>query len=163
MKQAPSIELLRDLFEIRDGHLYWRIAGGKRRTDRPAGTKHAEGYRSVHFCGYHELTHRVIFAMANGFWPSGHIDHVNMIRSDNRPENLREASHSENLQNRPKTRVNKSGRKGVCWHRAAGKWIAQIQVRGRYIYLGLHDDLELAAFIYECAAEKYHGQFARTS
>ena len=107
------------------------------------------------------LVHRVIFAMAHGRWPVGHLDHIDGDKLNNRPENLREATRSQNQSNQGLKKTNKSGRKGVCWHRQAGKWVSQINVCNQTIYLGIYDDIDLAAFVYECAALKYHGEFAR--
>jgi len=99
--------------------------------------------------------------MTHGYWPKHQIDHINADRLDNRLENLREATSFQNSQNRSITALNKSGRKGVFWNKAENRWQARITVNGTRIFLGSHKDVALAAFIYECAAEKYHGEFAR--
>ncbi|MNY70861.1 AP2 domain protein [compost metagenome] len=57
---------------------------------------------------------------------------------------------------------NTSGHKGVTWNKHAKKWMALIKVGGRSKTLGYRDDIESAADLYKQAAEKYHGEFART-
>jgi hypothetical protein len=49
-----------------------------------------------------------------------------------------------------------SGKHGVSWHKAAGKWHARIYVHGRCVDLGLHTELSDAIAARD-AAEKLHG------
>jgi hypothetical protein len=44
----------------------------------------------------------------------------------------------------------------VTWHKAAGKWHARIQVKGKRKYLGVYDDLEEAAEAYRKAKAELH-------
>jgi AP2 domain/HNH endonuclease len=74
------------------------------------------------------------------------VDHLNGNKSDNRRENMRLVSQSENNANRTQhDRRNKSGHRGVVWHKQRGKWAAQATYRGRHISLGLFDRVEEAA------------------
>lgn len=68
--------------------------------------------------------HRVVWAMVTGFWPQGEIDHINGNRSDNRFENLREATRADNARNKTLYKVNKSGYPGVT--KINGRWVARI-------------------------------------
>jgi hypothetical protein len=98
-----------------------------------------------------------------GFPPSG-VDHIKGEDTLNNTRlNLRPATKQQNAANTAKRRDNTSGFKGVTWHRVARKWMAHIRVNGRDIYLGLHSDLSLAARIYDDAARKHFGEFARTN
>ena len=65
------------------------------------------------------------------------IDHINGDGLDNRRENLKACTHRMNMMNRRKNDNNKSGYKGVCWHKTSQKWMAQTMVYGRRIYLGV--------------------------
>jgi hypothetical protein len=96
-----------------------------------------------------------------GAWPAGEVDHRNMKRDDDRWENLRDASHGQNNQNREKYRSNTSGYKGVVWHKGASKWMAQVWAGGKKYYLGLHDNIEEARAAYNSFASENHGEFAR--
>lgn len=84
--------------------------------------------------------HRVIYAMANGAWPAFDIDHISGVKSDNRPENLRDVSKSDNGKNKAIPANNKSGVIGVYWHNLRRKWAAQID--GPHQYLGIFDTIE---------------------
>lgn len=109
-----------------------------------------------------EMTaHRVAWFLHCGTWPSA-VDHKNMIRDDNRIENLREASHSQNASNTVRrhqgARV-KSKYKGVYHDR--GRWQAKIKHNGKDMYLGVFATEEEAHAAYAAAAVRLHGEFAR--
>ena len=55
----------------------------------------------INFCGKRTLVgmHRAIWAWHHGRFPTMQLDHVNGIETDNRIENLREVSSSENMLN----------------------------------------------------------------
>ena len=83
-------------------------------------------------------------------------DHKNRNTLDNRLENLRPATASQNRCNVRK--ANMSGYKGVRWR--AGKWVAEITVKGIYTYLGRFPEKEDAARAYNKAALRHEGEFA---
>lgn len=73
------------------------------------------------------------------------VDHINCNALDNRRENLRLATISENAQNRKgATRLSKSGVRGVYWNHKKQKWIASCRVGGFTVYEGVFDSLEEA-------------------
>lgn len=88
-------------------------------------------------------------------------DHENGVTLDNRRNNLRFATSSQNAMNRRKTSANSSGYKGVHWHKGHQKWCAQIKVNGKSIHLGYFDTPEEAHAAYCEAATRLHGDFAR--
>jgi len=88
------------------------------------------------------------------------IDHVDMIRGNNQRYNLRIATHTQNMWNRPAQKNNTSGYKGVTWHRQALRWQARIRANKKTISLGLFDTPREAHEAYKTAADKYHGEFA---
>ena len=57
------------------------------------------GYRKVPVNGVSYKTHRIIWKLVHGFDPVGVVDHINGIRDDNRPENLRDVPVLENSRN----------------------------------------------------------------
>lgn len=89
------------------------------------------------------------------------IDHINMDPTDNRRSNLRFATHSQNGQNKGLKSTNTTGYKGVCWNKAAHKYMASISYEGKSHYLGLYDNPVEAAVAYDRAAAFYFGEFAR--
>lgn len=91
------------------------------------------------------------------------VDHRNQNGLDNRRENLRICTHTENQRNRGKLSTNKSGYKGVCWYEVRKKWTAQIKVDKKVKNLGFYANIVDAARAYDNAARKYHGAFAVTN
>jgi hypothetical protein len=89
------------------------------------------------------------------------IDHVNGDGLDNRRQNLRYCTHSENMKNRKMARNNTSGYKGVSYAKTSGKWMAYICVNSKLQNLGYYDTAEKAAEVYDEAARKNYGDFAR--
>lgn len=66
---------------------------------RPAGHTTRHGYRRVRVNGQNCAEHRLIWKIVHGKEPRGFIDHINGIRDDNRPENLRDVTPAENAMN----------------------------------------------------------------
>lgn len=92
-------------------------------------------------------SHRLAWALYHGQWPcvSLEIDHKDGNRGNNRIDNLRLVTHTENSRNAGLPRNNKSGIQGVYWHRGRSKWQVTVQVDGRTRYFGIFEDKEEAA------------------
>jgi len=92
------------------------------------------------------------------------VDHVNLDTLDNRRTNLRLCSHAENLRNTIVSRRNNTtGFKGVVYDRRKGKYRACISMDGQKHRLGWYADPQEAALVYDEAARRLHGAFARTN
>jgi HNH endonuclease/AP2 domain len=153
-------ELLHELFEYRDGVLYWKVSRGRlAKAGDPVGSLNNTGYMRTHMKGKNYLNHRLIFMMHHGYLPK-YLDHINNNCLDNRIENLRECTRSGNQQNVLKRCDNTSGVKSVSWRKRLNKWQVRISVDGVRKYLGIYEDKELAELVAEEARLKYHGEFA---
>ena len=142
--------MFNELLNYQDGELYWAVSRGTSKAGSRAGSTNSEGYRQVQVDGTRLLEHRIIYEMHNGSIPEGmQIDHINGVKDDNRIENLRVVTSSENNQNRRQA-------KGFIFHKLTGKFMAQIRVGGKQIYLGLHDTPVDARAAYLRAKRKYH-------
>lgn len=88
-------------------------------------------------------------------------DHIDGDELNNRRGNLRICTKSENARNRKILSINASGYKGVNWRKLEKKWQAHIKVNGIQIHLGYFTTAQEAACVYDRAALKYFGEFAR--
>jgi hypothetical protein len=88
------------------------------------------------------------------------VDHIDHNGLNNRKNNLRNCTHSQNLLNRRIRPDCKSKYKGVVWDLYARKWISRICLNQKRINLGCFDNEIDAALAYDRAARKYHGEFA---
>jgi hypothetical protein len=89
------------------------------------------------------------------------VDHKDSDGLNNRQDNLREATHSQNCHNSRLPVHNTSGYKGVCWHKQRGKWLASININGRKKSLGLFKTAEDAYDAYCKASDNLRGEFSR--
>lgn len=154
-------EYLHALFNYRDGKLFWKQKTGKRTViGMQAGSKRPDGYRHIRINKKYYQEHVLIWCMQKGEWPSLLIDHENEIRDDNRIDNLRLATKSQNAVNTGKWSTNTSGYKGVSFNKASKKWVANISVNKKLIYLGAFGTAEEANIAYKAAVIKHHGEFA---
>ena len=144
-------ERLHDFLRYEDGELYWlhRPDGMLRWNTRYAGTRaftaNKIGYRTGAIQNKLNQAHRVIWAMHHGRWPDGQIDHINGNRSDNRIENLREASAFQNSQNAKRRVDNTSGTAGVSFFKERNQWTARICCNGKKHHLGYFSSREDAS------------------
>lgn len=147
-----------ELFYYKDGKLFNKVTRGARaKKDEEAGNIcKAYGYRVLQINGKNLRAHRIIWEMHNGKIPKGiEIDHINHDRLDNRLENLRLVTPSENRHNQTMRTDNTSGLTGVSWYKRRGKWLARLRVNGKGRHLGYFDDLEFAGLVITEAREKY--------
>lgn len=87
------------------------------------------------------------------------VDHINRNGLDNRRENLRIATKSQNNMNRRKRPDGASGFKGVTKESKTNKWVAQIGFNKKIIRLGTFDTPELAHEAYCEKAKELFGEF----
>lgn len=109
-----------------------------------------------------QLVHRVIMQRLGHNLGGMVIDHANHDPLDNRRENLRICTRSQNAGNAIKQRrANKTSKyKGVYWSKQRGKWNVSVQGNGEKHFLGSFDDETEAARAYNRAARELFGEFA---
>jgi hypothetical protein len=135
-----------------DGGLYWKISNCPISKGTRAGCIQKKGYRQIKVLGKGYKEHRLVWFYHYGEWPINQIDHINNDRSDNRVENLREVTNSENAQNKRKIT------KGIYRHKS-GKWHTRIGLNKKRLSVGYYDTEEEAIQAYIDAKKKYHPFF----
>lgn len=131
-KQLPSVDELHALFRYQDGNLYWRAnqAGGPR-AGSYAGCYNNMGYYTIQINRKKLRAHRIIWKMHKGTEPA-HLDHIDNDKTNNRIENLRECTHSQNIQNSwRKTGV--SGVRCVKWCNRKNAWRVTVYINGKRV------------------------------
>lgn len=128
-----------------------------------AGCPNGEGYIYIGVDARVYRAHRLAWLYMTGEWPSHQIDHKDLVKSNNRWENLRQATVSENQANRAPQSKKYPSPKGARWHKRDKCWQAGITVAGRHISLGYFQTAEEAHAAYVAASREYFGEFARPS
>ena len=140
-----------------------RYAGKPTGSVKPGAAGNGGGYVMVFVDGKAHRAHRLAWLYTTGDWPEADIDHRDGNRANNRWDNLRAATRSENIHNMGLRARNTSGRKGACYDAKRQKWLAQIVVNGKYIHLGRYETRDEAGDAYDAAAKRHFGVFARAA
>lgn len=115
--------------------------------------KHTNGY--VFCCLIHEkklyniLGHRLAWFLHYGKLPVNNIDHIDGVKTNNKIENLRDVTQQHN-------NWNQQNAKGYYWGKMHKKFMAQIRVDNKVIYLGKFETEAEARSAYLDAKKKYH-------
>ncbi|OPD95646.1 hypothetical protein AO986_30005 [Pseudomonas aeruginosa] len=162
-KPMPSIDRLRELLEVSEDSasgLRWLTTSKKVRAGATAGSVRSDGYWRVFIDGQRYMTHRIVYAMSVGEIPYGmQVDHADMNPGNNRPENLRLVSASENQWNTGGSRVKASGLPKNISRHAAGYQV-QIKRFGKSYNFWSRDLAECVSWL-EKKRDELHGQFSR--
>lgn len=182
-KQYPSVEYVRQCFRYENGKLFWLVRprnhflgirewrvfnaqfSGKEagyNDKMNGGDRWKVSINIIHKKNSRFYRYIIIWAMHNGRWPNGTVDHKDHNPSNDRIDNLREATRKQNQQNMKKSVRNTSGFKGVSRLKNNNRWGARMRLNGEYKHLGSYLTPEEAHKAYCEAALKYHGEFACT-
>ena len=151
-----SSEKLSELlgYDPTTGDIWWQVSRGPLKAGTPVTGD------TVKVNGITYVIGRVAWCLYHGEWPplDKLVDHKNGRHADNRIDNMRLATYSQNSQNKPGYALHA---KGVHRRsRGGNSWEARIMIEGRVIELGSYKSEEEAAEAYRQAALKYHGEFA---
>jgi hypothetical protein len=122
-----------------------------------------KGYFLIKIDGVRYFAHHLAWFYMTGKWPHPQVDHEDRDRGNNKWNNLRLGTQSQNMANAGKRSNNKSGHKGVHWHKQNNKWAVQIGMNSKRFHVGVFDDLEEAVSAYAEAARQRYGEFARSA
>lgn len=157
VKKDISLEELRSLlkYDANTGQLIWlKNRGTKTCIGKVAGCVSSGGYLKIYVYGKAYAVHRLVWFMHKGYFPTKIIDHIDRNRRNNRIENLREVTRSENAKNVGVTKANTSGVKGVRFNKASNAWFATIRKDNKKIHLGSFKNIDDAKKAYEDACKK---------
>ena len=125
-----------------------------------AGSLGCQGYWRLKVDGRSYLSSRLAVFYMTGEWPLSEIDHKDLDHANDRWNNLRPATHSQNIANTKA--IAKSGLKGAL-EQASGRFMSRIRFQGKLIYLGTFDTKEESNAAYAKKAKEFFGEFARVS
>ena len=169
-QDLPSVDYLRACFayDPETGVLTWKERpsehfkndGAHRRftssrAGRPAGSLNRTGYLGVGLDATTHQAHRIAWAIYYGAWPEQQLDHINLIRIDNRIANLRDVSQATNRLRQVRRSNNLSGHTGVFLNSKSGKWRAYIRVNGKGHHLGMFADISDAVAARKAASLRF--------
>lgn len=154
-------ELIRSLFEYHNGFLYWKISKTNSiKIGDKVSPKNHQKYCQVGINGKRYYNYQIIYLYHKGYLPK-YIDHIDNDSLNNRIENLREITLSQNQGNRkPNKNSSSSKYKGVSWFKPANKWRSRITKNSKQIHLGYFVNETEAAKAYNNKAMELFGEYA---
>ena len=160
---AERIEISQEeaarLFEYRDGSLYRKVTTNyNAKAGDLVGVVQKRGYLRVRACSKQYLVHRLIFLIHHGYMPET-LDHIDGDPTNNRIENLRDATQQQNCYNRRVRKDNKTGATNIYWKKQIQKWCVNLSINGKTKHFGYFKDFELAELIATEARVKYRSEF----
>lgn len=147
------------------GEFFWRVDRGRKiKAGMRAGCfqKSDPGYVVIRLGDKLYLAHRLAWFYVKGVWPRW-IDHINGRRTDNSWKNLRDVTPTQSGQNVRRHKDALSQFKGIRRDCTGKRWEAVIFTQGKRKWLGTHDTEAGAATLYDRAARKFHGNYARVN
>jgi len=154
MTQQELMALLH--YEPMTGIFTWKVRPSNRvKVGDVAGYASGE-YIFIRIKGKLHYAHRLAILYMTGVMPPELVDHDNRVKSDNRWDNLKDATPTQNMQNTAMSKNNTSGVTGVGWDKAKKAWCASITVNYKKLFLGYFDDIPAATEV-RLAAEHLHG------
>lgn len=163
MSNELTRESLQSLFDYReDGNLIRKTTTSHNaKIGDVAGGMRPDGYYRLHVNNKRYLLHRIIFLYHHGYLPK-YLDHIDRNPSNNRIENLRPATSSQNHMNARKRDSDNSSRfKGVSFHTQNHNWKSRIYINGKEQHIGVYESEKLAALAYNEVAIELFGEYAR--
>ena len=172
-------DFIKSILRYEDGDLYWNEKPATSQESKRWNTRHANskagaldsyGYRQIKVThgGVSRLylAHRLVWLMFYGYWPTKEIDHIDGNRTNNRIENLREATRTENNKNASVRKDSPFGIRGVQRDCTGKKYLATVNIDKKIVRLGIFVDFFEACCARKSAEIKYgyhpnHGRSIR--
>lgn len=157
----PTKEELLEVFEYKDGLLFWKVNKGSRaKAGDIVGSDTGNGYLKVCLNKRYYKLHRIIWILHFGSIPDDLvIDHIDGNGFNNNILNLRLATNKQNQYNRVKRTHLTSKYKGVNYDKARNKWKAEFRAEGVSYHIGRFDTEEEAKKAYDEVTSELYGDF----
>lgn len=162
-KISLTADRVRSLFEYNPvtGSFLRRHAVANQHEGDAVGCVGKRGYFVANIDGRIQYLHRVAWLYMTGEWPVGKLDHKNRVKTDNRWDNLRLASDSQNAANsNPRKSRSNTGHRGVYKCPVSSKYIAEVRHNGKRVLCKRFATLDAAVEAANAARDKHHGEFA---
>lgn len=159
VKEELTSERLRELIDYNPetGVFVWRVSCRGTKAGDVAGASGTEGRRHITIGYARYKAHRLAWLYVCGCFPTKLIDHINGDPTDNRINNLRESTASENQTNQREAHSrNKTGLLGAQWNKGKQKFKSRITIGGKEIFLGYYATAELAHAAYMAKKREVH-------
>ena len=156
-------DLLKTLhYDPETGEWRWLIKRGRAHPGRLAGSIGWQGRRKIRWNGTVHNAARLAWFYMTGSWPAGEVDHKDTDRLNDRWDNLREATRSQNQCNTRTYRNNISGYRGVHLCLKTKRWRAMISEGGKNYHLGYFRQKDEAIAAWRAAAIERDPEFFQT-
>ena len=125
-------ELLRQLdYDPNTGIFRWKVTTNNRaKVGSVAGTYTLKGYRQIKFNGKSWRAGRLAWFYVHGVEPTHAIDHINHIKDDDRIDNLRDATGTEQQRNLPLFSTNSTGHHNISWDKVNLRYKVSVREKG---------------------------------
>ena len=136
INDLPEIKTLKQVFN------YDPLSGLFTRDGKPTGClDRSTGYVVLRYKCQKYYAHRIAF-VCMGLEVPDQVDHKDGVRSNNKWINLRESNNSKNSKNSSMKSSNTSGSTGVYWSKRDQRWIGEVTIDGKKVYVGRSNYIE---------------------
>lgn len=158
-----TIERVKELFEYNPATgLFTRLIKVKRHNKGDvAGCLKKDGYVVIKIDGVIYYAHRLAYFYMTGRWFDGETDHKDLNRSNNKWDNIRESTYSQNQMNTGLWKTTTSGHKGVHWDKSSKKWRVRMGVNNKVLNFGSYESFEEACVVRKNKEIEFFGEFSR--
>ena len=157
LKHARLLEVL--LYDPDTGIFTSRVTRGGLVPGDTAGALHSLGYIFLSIDNNTYTAHRLAWFYCFESWPLHFIDHIDRNRSNNKLDNLREATRMDNGCNMSIRKDNSTGYKGVSYNKSRNNYVARLTVHGVKLYIGSYKTALEASEARETTAKELQGNF----
>ena len=142
----------------KEGYLTWKVSpSSKVKVGSVVGSKCRGEYLGFGYRGKKYTLHRVIWELHNGKIPEGYfIDHINQDKYDNRIENLRLATPTQNNANTSRGKL-----RNCYWVEHAKAYQVRVQRAGILYFAGYHLDIESAQKAADKLRQEVYGEYSQ--